>query len=199
MNIRKNIDYGGLYAELDKALAAGLSQMELYLELGRLVSGRPEKGAAVMAAEYITANYPDRTGFSPRSLRRMRDFYRMYESHPEVLEQAMKVGWTQNVVILEADLDMEGRSWYLEAVRRFGWSKAELTEQIAANAHLQRANEETIPDGKQGDFPEALPLRVERLPRFLGHAVAFGEKLWYNEFRRIHFSRQTSIIGEAYG
>ena len=44
MNIRKNIDYSELYAGIDKALAANLSQMELYLELGRLVSGRPERG-----------------------------------------------------------------------------------------------------------------------------------------------------------
>lgn len=173
--------------------------MELYLELGRLVSGRPEKGAAVMAAEYIAANYPDRTGFSPRNLRRMRDFYRMYEGYPEVLEQAMKVGWTQNIVIMETDLDMEDRSWYLEAVQRFCWSKAELTEQIAANAHLQRANKETIPDGEQGGLPEALPLRVERLPGFLGHAVAFWEKLWYNKSWQLHFPRQTGIMGEAYG
>ena len=199
MNTRKNIDYSDFYAEINKAIIADLSQMELYLELGRVVSSRPEKGAAVMAAEYITANYPDRTGFSPRNLRRMRDFYRMYEGYPEILEQAMKVGWTQNIVILEADLDMEGRNWYLEAVRRFGWSKAELAGQIAASAHLQRTNEETIPDGEQDCLPEALPLRVERLPRFLGHAVAFWGKLWYNKFCQIHFSRQTGIIGEAYG
>lgn len=199
MNIRKNIDYSSLYDEIDRALAAGFSQIELYLELGRLVSVRPEKGAAVIAAEYIIANHPDRTGFSPRNLRRMRDFYQAYKDYPEILEQASKIGWTQNIVILEADLDMEGRSWYLEAVQRFGWSKAELTGQIAANAHLQRANEETIPDGEQDDLPEALPLRVERLLRFLSHAVAFWEKLWYNEFRQIHFSRQTGIMGEAYG
>ena len=175
MNIRKNIDYSSLYDEIDRVLAADFSQIELYLELGRLVSGKPEKGAAVMAAEYITANYPDRTGFSPRNLRRMRDFYRIYEGHPEVFKQAMEVGWTQNIVILEADLDMEGRSWYLRAVRQFGWSKAELTGQIAANAHLQRANEESIPDGERDGLPEALPLRVERLLRFLGHAAAFGK------------------------
>lgn len=65
MNIRKNIDYSSLYDKIDRVLAADFSQIELYLELGRLVSGKPEKGAAVMAAEYITANYPDRTGFSP--------------------------------------------------------------------------------------------------------------------------------------
>ena len=109
MNIRINIDYSDLYTGIDKALATGLLQMELYLGLGRLVSDRPEKGAAVMAAEYITANYPGQTGFSPRNLRRMRDFYRMYEGHPEVLDQAMKIGWTQNIVILEADLDEEAR------------------------------------------------------------------------------------------
>lgn len=126
MNTRKNIDYSELYLGIDKALDVNLTQMELYLEMGKLVSGRPEKGAAVMAAEYITANYPGRTGFSPRNLRRMRDFYRMYEGHPEVLNQAMKIGWTQNIVILEADLDVEarggifGRSDGLGGPRR-GW------------------------------------------------------------------------------
>ena len=47
MNIRKNIDYSSLYDEIDRVLAADFSQIELYLELGRLVSGKPEKGAAV--------------------------------------------------------------------------------------------------------------------------------------------------------
>ena len=135
MNTRKNIDYSSLYAEIDKAIAAGLSQMELYLELGRLVSNRPEKGAAVMAAEYITASYPERTGFSPRNLRRMRDFYRMYEGYPEILAQAMKIGWTQNIVIMETDLDMENRFWYLRAACQFGWSKMELSKKIGECAH----------------------------------------------------------------
>lgn len=135
MNTRKNIDYSSLYAEIDKAIGADLSQMELYLELGRLVSNRPEKGAAVMAAEYITANYPERTGFSPRNLRRMRDFYRMYEGYLEILAQAMKIGWTQNIVIMEADLDMENRFWYIRAACQFGWSKMELSKKISECAH----------------------------------------------------------------
>ena len=59
MNIRKNIDYSEMYAKIDQAIATNLSQMELYLALGEVVSSRPEKGAAVMAAEYITSNYPN--------------------------------------------------------------------------------------------------------------------------------------------
>ena len=119
-------------------LHANLSQMELYLELGGLVSSRPEKGTAIMTAGDITVNYPEWTGFSPRSLRRMREFYRMYEGHPKVLAQAMMIGRIQNIVIIEADLDMDARCWYLQATRQFGWSKAELAEQIAGKeAKLQ--------------------------------------------------------------
>ena len=76
MNIRKNIDYSAMFAALDAVLNAELPQMELCCELGRIVCSRPEKGAAVAAAEFLQANFPDRTGFSPRNVRRMRDFLR---------------------------------------------------------------------------------------------------------------------------
>ena len=74
-------------------------------------------------------------GFSPRSLRRMRDFYRTYENHSALLSRAMKLGWIQNVVIMEADLSMDLREWYMKAAKQFGWSKNELIANIAANAH----------------------------------------------------------------
>ena len=51
MNIRKNIDYSAMFAALEAALSAELPQMQLCCELGRIVCSRPEKGAAVAAAE----------------------------------------------------------------------------------------------------------------------------------------------------
>ena len=65
----------------------------------------------------------------------MRDFYRTYEEHPVLLSLALQLGWTQNVVILKMNLSMELRGWYIKASKQFGWSKAELTEKIATNAH----------------------------------------------------------------
>lgn len=65
----------------------------------------------------------------------MRDFYRTYEDHPDMLSLALQLGWTQNIVILEADLSMELRKWYLKASKQFAWSKGELAERIANNAH----------------------------------------------------------------
>ena len=97
--------------------------MEPYCEIGRLVSGRPEKGAAVAAAEYLHGAYPDIPGFSPRNLRRMRDFNRAYAAIPEMPAESMTIGWTQNVVILEAGLTLREKLWYIRTVRRFGWPK----------------------------------------------------------------------------
>ena len=80
MNVRKNIDYSDMFAALDALMATNLPQMEMYHEIGRLVSDRREKGAAVSSAEYLQSAYPDMIGFSPRNLRRMREFYRAYAS-----------------------------------------------------------------------------------------------------------------------
>lgn len=135
MNVRKNIDYSEMYEELDMLMAKKLPQMELYCEIGKAVCRRTEKGAAVMASEYLNKQYPDVKGFSPRSLRRMRDFYRTYENDPALLSRAMQLGWIQNVVIMEAELTMDLREWYMKAVKQFGWSKTELISNIAENVH----------------------------------------------------------------
>lgn len=65
----------------------------------------------------------------------MREFYLAYEDDPTTMHTAMMIGWTQNVVILEADLTPEERAWYIRAVRQFGWSKLALTEKIEERAH----------------------------------------------------------------
>ena len=135
MNVRKNVDYSEMYETLDKLMAKQLLQMELFCEIGKAVCRRTEKGAAVMASEYLNRHYPDTKGFSPRSLRRMRDFYRTYEKHPTLLSRAMKLGWIQNVVIMEADLTIGLREWYMKAVKQLDWSKTELIANIAANVH----------------------------------------------------------------
>ena len=55
----------------------------------------------------------------------------------------MEIGWTQNVVILEAELSMKERRWYLQSVKQFNWSKAELLRAIADEAHLELTLDES--------------------------------------------------------
>ena len=137
MNIRKNIDYSILYARINDAMQTELSQMERYFTIGQAVAERPEKGAAVAAAEYIQKNWLDAKGYSPRNLRRMRELYRVYGDCSEAITLAEQIGWTQNVVILKADLDLSLRLWYMRATRQFGWSKLELIAMIEKEAHME--------------------------------------------------------------
>ena len=62
MNIRKPVNYSAMFATMDLLMKASLPQMELYCEIGKLVSARPEKGAAVAAAEYLGKAYPNSGG-----------------------------------------------------------------------------------------------------------------------------------------
>ena len=142
MNTRKLIDYSAVFYALDTLMAAQIPQMEMYCEIGRLVSGRVEKGAAVAASEYLQAAYPAADGFSPRNVRRMRAFYAAYEESPEIMHLAMNLGWTQNAAILEGCGSSAERAWYIRAALRFGWKKAKLLAAIESQAWLHSTLDE---------------------------------------------------------
>ena len=146
MNVRKPVDYGTMYRELTAILAQNLPQMIEIYAIGKAISQRPEKGAAVAAAEFLQANFPDRTGFSPRNVRRMRDFYKVYENDQTSLRLAMKIGWTLNVVIMESELTMDARRWYLRKANTGGLSKAALLRMIESAAHLEISLDESKQD-----------------------------------------------------
>ena len=142
MNVRKPVDYGTMYRELTASLTQNLLQMDEVYAIGKAISQRPEKGAAVAAAEFLQANFPDRTGFSPRNVRRMRDFYRTYENDQTLLRLAMKIGWTLNVVIMEADLTRAQRMLCLQMTTVKNLSKKELLEIILNGAFVEEAVDE---------------------------------------------------------
>ena len=143
MNIRKEIDYSTMHAALDLAVSMKLPQMELYCEIGKAICARTEKGAAVAAASYLSEQCPDMAGFSPRNVRRMRDFYRLYSDMPELLAKVLRLNWTQNVVIMEAELAVEARAWYIDEALRCDPPKAELLELLSSEAHLQISLDQT--------------------------------------------------------
>ena len=132
MNVRKPVDYSTMYRELTTIPAKNLPHMIEIHAIGKVISQRPEKGAAVAAAEFLQTNFPDRAGFSPRNVRRMRDFYKTYENDQTLLRLAMKIGWTLNVVIMEAELTSEARKWYLKQARERQWSKKELLDILSS-------------------------------------------------------------------
>ena len=144
MNIRKAVDYSAMFAALESAMESDLPQMKLYCEVGKIVCTRSEKGAAVAAAEFLKEQYPDMTGFSPRNVRRMRNFWQLYSSMPELLGEALCLNWTQNVVIMEAELTAEERYWYIRKAAAQKLSKSELLRMIENFAHLESVLDEKV-------------------------------------------------------
>ena len=195
MNTRKPTDYSQLFAALDRFVASELPQMELYFEIGKLICARPEKGAAVAAAEHLHDTYPNLSGFSPRNLRRMRDFCRMYGESPALLELAMRIGWTLNVVIMEADLTPEERGWYMKAAAQFSWTKAELVEHIKDEAHLEVVlDEDTAPEPNKTADGHHIALLPQLLKRpFFNRILPFDRIR--RCIRRVQFS--SSIVKDV--
>ena len=144
MNIRKAVDYSTMFATLESIMKADLPQMELYCEIGKAVCAHLEKGAAVAAAEFIKEQYSDMTGFSPRNVRRMRDSWQLYSGTPELLGEALHLNWTQNVVIMEAELPAEERRWYIRQATARNLSKAELLRMIEDSAYLESVLDEKV-------------------------------------------------------
>ena len=144
MNIRKAMDCSTMFAALEAVMDADLPQMELYCEIGKAVCARSEKGAAVAAAEFLKEQYPDMTGFSPRNVRRMRTFWQLYSSMPELLGEALCLNWTQNVVIMEAELTAEEHCWYIRQATARNLSKSELLRMIEDFAHLESVLDEKV-------------------------------------------------------
>ena len=142
MNVRKPANYGTMYRELTASLTQNLLQMDEVYAIGKAISQRPEKGAAVAAAEFLQANFPDRTGFSPRNVRRMRDFYKVYENDQTLLRLAMKIGWTLNVVIMEAELTSVQRISCLQRAAAERLSKKKLLEIILNDAFAEKPIDE---------------------------------------------------------
>ena len=179
MNVRKPVDYGAMYRELTAILAQNLLQMDEVYAIGKAISQRPEKGAAVAAAEFLQANFPDRTGFSPRNVRRMRDFYKTYENDQTLLQLAMKIGWTLNVVIMEAELTEDAHRWYLEQARQEGWTKAELQAALHTEAYSAQCEETEIAKPIKAQFARKLHMFKTRLfvdfHRHLRKTLDFGK------------------------
>ena len=144
MNIQKAVDYSTMFAALETVMEADLPQMELYCEIGKAVCARSEKGAAVAVAEFLKEQYPDMTGFSPRNVRRMRDFWQLYSGIPELLGEALHLNWTQNVVILEAELTAKERYWYIRQAAAQNLSKSELLQMIEDSEHRESVLDEKV-------------------------------------------------------
>lgn len=120
--------------------------MELYSFIGQCICEQGEKAFIMHLAQALTELLPQIKGFSPRNLRRMRDFYRTYENQPKLMRITQTLGWTQNAVILDCCETDEQRAFYLALAAEDNLSKLTLMKAIELNVFETALSEKTTQD-----------------------------------------------------
>ena len=117
--------------------------MELYGFIGKNICEQGEKAFVVYLTKILAGQFPQLKGFSPRNLRRMRDFYKTYQTEPKLMKKAQNLSWTQNNVILECCENNEQRSFYLDLAKENNLSKLALMKAIKEEIFEQALTVET--------------------------------------------------------
>lgn len=177
-----NADYASFLTELKKrivssrlqaARAVNCEAILLYWDIGRAIVKKQESagwGDAIIdqISRDLRRAFPDTSGFSPRNLRSIRQFYSAYSDPSIWLQPAAKlkssdqeqflrrlvaeIPWGHHLLILNKLTAPAARLFYLRATAQFGWSRAVLLNQIKAQA-FERAK----PEKKTHNFAVALP------------------------------------------
>ena len=169
-------------ARLSAARAVNSELILLYWDIGRGIVEKQQLlnwGDAVIEkiANDLQVAFPDKTGFSPRNLRNMKQFFAAYSPAafwqqavaklpgPPIWQQAVakleagvppsileEIPWGHHILLLNKVEDPAARLYYFRATAQFGWSRNVLLNQIKAKA-FERAKVEK----KTHNFALALP------------------------------------------
>ncbi|MGL6073390.1 MAG: PDDEXK nuclease domain-containing protein [Fimbriiglobus sp.] len=115
--------------------AVNTTLIDLYWQIGEYLSAKIAagvwgEGTVEELAVYIQKTQPNATGFSARTLWRMRQFYDTYTASPKLSPLVRQLPWTHNLMILSRSKRDEEREFYLRMAIRERWGKRELQRQI---------------------------------------------------------------------
>lgn len=122
-------------ARVRAALSVNRELVLLYWSIGRDILDRQTAegwGAKIIdrLAADLRREFPGMKGFSARSLRYMRDFAQAWPNHAIVQQAAAKLPWGHNMALLDANLSLPERDWYVGAAIEHGWSRAVMLHQV---------------------------------------------------------------------
>jgi len=142
-------------AQYEALKAVNKELVSLYWDIGRLIVERQfseKKGKAVVErlSQDLQADFPGIAGFSSRNIWYMRVFYRTYSGNAKLQPLVAEIGWTHNLIILNACKDDSEREFYIRMTKQHSWSKSALIDKIQL-----RTYETTM--ASQTSFDQALP------------------------------------------
>ena len=115
--------------------AVNTTLIELYWKIGEYLHGKIEsaewgEGIVVKLSAHLATSQFGIKGFTPRNLRRMRQFYLTYNGDEKVRPLVSQLSWTNNLIIISQSKLPEEREFYLRTAIKEKWGKRELERQF---------------------------------------------------------------------
>jgi predicted nuclease of restriction endonuclease-like (RecB) superfamily len=136
--------------------------MQMYWNIGkRLSEEQLEKGYGSSVVKRLSTDlqqeFPDTTGFSPRNLWNMKNFYEFYAlADVKVQQLAALLPWMHNVLIISKVTSLEEAAYYLKEAHENSLSRNVLLNFIKADSYK---NTKILP--KHSNFAITLPEQLQ--------------------------------------
>ncbi|MDV3950361.1 hypothetical protein CMT75_17745 [Elizabethkingia anophelis] len=118
-----------------QALKAVNNQLiKLYWDIGMAISAKQREGWGKSIVENLSSElqkeFPGTGGFSTTNLWYMAKFYSEYCDNPNLQPMVGEISWTKHIAILSKCKNQQERQFYIQATKRFDWTKNILINQI---------------------------------------------------------------------
>ena len=126
-------------AQYDAFKSVNKELINLYWDIGKSIVAKQEKlgwGKSIVEtlARDLQKEFPGIQGFSARNLWNMRTFYLTYKDSQKLQPLVAEISWTKNVIIMERCKNDVRREFYIKTIKKFGWTKDVLINQLEAGA-----------------------------------------------------------------
>jgi len=138
------------------------TMMQMYWNIGkRLSDEKMEKGYGSSVVRHLSADlqqeFPDTTGFSPRNLWNMRNFYEFYALADEKVQRSVALlPWRHNILIISKVKTIEEAEFYINSALEMGLTHDILLNFIKADSYR---NTKILP--KHSNFALTLPENLQ--------------------------------------
>lgn len=153
-------------AQIKAALSVNAQLIELYWDIGRLITDRQEAshwGDNVIdqIARDLTHELSGQKGFSRRNMYYMKKFYGFFAGQDQFVQQVVaQIPWGHHVILIDKVKDPAKALWYVRKTIENGWSRNVLGIQIENRLYERQA----VPD-KLDNFSTRLPAPSSDLAR----------------------------------
>ena len=143
------------YSQYEAMRSVNVQLVNLYWEIGKAIAEKQQEswGKAVVPtlSKEIQKEFPGVGGFSVGNLWLMAQFYTEYHDVINLVPLVREISWSKHITILKSCKDNLERQFYIQATKKFGWTKNVLIHHIEEKSYenylLNQTNfEKTLPE-----------------------------------------------------